>query len=64
MRAGQTEVVTEPSQDEEERPAKGEVIDLMALLKKSVEEKAKCGGLRRRPRLVAVGRAAKPPEST
>jgi DNA end-binding protein Ku len=41
VKAGQTEVVTEPSQEEEERPARGEVVDLMALLKKSVEEKGK-----------------------
>jgi DNA end-binding protein Ku len=44
IQAGQTEVVTEPSEEEEERrPAQGEVIDLMALLKKSVETKAKAG---------------------
>jgi len=42
VQAGQTEVITEPSKDEEEeQPAKGEVIDLMALLKRSVESKAK-----------------------
>jgi DNA end-binding protein Ku len=46
VQAGQTEVVTEPSPDEEKRPAKGEVIDLMALLKKSVEAK---GGKVRKP---------------
>jgi len=41
--AGQTEVVTEPSGEEEEQPAKGDVIDLMALLKRSVEAKEKTG---------------------
>jgi DNA end-binding protein Ku len=41
IKAGQTEVVTEPSPEEKKRPAKGEVIDLMALLKKSVESKGK-----------------------
>lgn len=41
VQAGQTEVITEPSQEGEERPAKGEVIDLMALLKRSVETKGK-----------------------
>jgi DNA end-binding protein Ku len=41
VEAGQTEVVTEPSEEQEERPAKGEVIDLMALLKRSVEAKGK-----------------------
>lgn len=41
VKAGQTEEVTEPAPDEEQRPAKGEVVDLMALLKKSVEEKGK-----------------------
>ena len=43
VQAGQTEVITEPSQEGEERPAKGEVIDLMALLKRSVEAKGKAG---------------------
>ena len=41
VQAGQTEMITEPSEEEEEKPAKGEVIDLMALLKRSVESKAK-----------------------
>jgi DNA end-binding protein Ku len=41
IQAGQTEVITEPSKEEEVRPAKGEVIDLMALLKRSVEAKSK-----------------------
>lgn len=41
IQAGQTEMITEPSEEEEEKPAKGEVIDLMALLKRSVESKAK-----------------------
>ena len=39
--AGQTEVITEPSAEEEERPAGGDVVDLMALLKRSVEVKGK-----------------------
>ena len=41
VKAGQTEMVTEPSPEEGKRPAKGKVIDLMALLKKSVEAKGK-----------------------
>ncbi|ALA59202.1 Ku protein [Nitrospira moscoviensis] len=41
IEAGQTETITEPAEAEEERPARGEVVDLMALLKRSVEEKAK-----------------------
>jgi len=41
VQAGQTEVITEPSEEEEAGPPKGEVVDLMALLKRSVEEKAK-----------------------
>lgn len=42
IEAGQTEMITEPSAAEEDQPAaKGEVIDLMALLKRSVEQKAK-----------------------
>lgn len=40
IQAGQTEAITEPAAAEEERPAKGDVIDLMALLKRSVESKA------------------------
>jgi DNA end-binding protein Ku len=51
VKAGQTEEITEP--EEKERPAKGaEVIDLMALLKRSVEEKgkARAGGGHRRAR--------------
>src|SRR5262245_28569654 len=44
VKAGQTEVITEPSEAEEERPARGEVIDLMALLKRSVEARGKGQG--------------------
>jgi DNA end-binding protein Ku len=40
VQAGQTEAITEPAGTEEERPAGGDVIDLMALLKRSVESKA------------------------
>lgn len=40
IKAGKTEVITEPETDEQlEKPAKGEVIDLMALLKRSVQAK-------------------------
>lgn len=56
IQAGQTEVVTEPSVEEEERPAKGEVIDLMALLKRSVETKGKT----RRPAVLSKVRGRKP----
>jgi DNA end-binding protein Ku len=38
IKAGQTEVVTEP-EEEEEKPKQAEVVDLMALLKRSVQEK-------------------------
>jgi DNA end-binding protein Ku len=55
VKAGETEVITEPSTEQEERPAKGEVIDLMALLKKSVEAKGKI----RRPPAAAKARARK-----
>jgi len=55
VQAGQTEMVTEPSTGEEQRPAKGEVVDLMALLKKSVEEKGKV----RRPPAPAKARGRK-----
>jgi DNA end-binding protein Ku len=40
IQAGQTKAITEPAGPEEERPAGGDVIDLMALLKRSVENKA------------------------
>jgi DNA end-binding protein Ku len=56
VKAGQTEMVTEPSREEEQRPARGEVVDLMALLKKSVEEKGKV----RRPQAPARARGRKP----
>jgi len=55
VQAGQTEMVTEPSTGEEQRAAKGEVVDLMALLKKSVEEKGKV----RRPPAPAKARGRK-----
>jgi len=41
IETGQTEVVTLPDEEEEKQPAKGELIDLMALLKRSVETKGK-----------------------
>jgi DNA end-binding protein Ku len=44
VKAGQTEAGAEPAEDEEEkRPARGKVVDLMALLKQSVE----AGGTKR-----------------
>lgn len=46
IQAGQTEAITEPAPAEEERPAGGDVIDLMALLKRSVESKTQAA---RRP---------------
>ena len=56
IQAGQTEVVTEPSSEEEDKqPGKGEVIDLMALLKKSVETK----GRTRKPAAAAKARGRK-----
>jgi DNA end-binding protein Ku len=49
VKAGQTEEITEP--EKEERPAKGaEVIDLMSLLKKSVEGGRKGAARETRPR--------------
>jgi DNA end-binding protein Ku len=39
IKAGKTEVITKADEDEEQKPVRGEVIDLMALLKRSVEEK-------------------------
>lgn len=55
VREGRTEMVTEPSPEERKRPGKGEVIDLMALLKKSVEAK----GHVRRPQAPARTRGRK-----
>src|SRR6185369_461000 len=40
IKAGKTEVITEPDEHETE-PVRGEVIDLMALLKRSVEAKGR-----------------------
>lgn len=40
IKTGQTEVVSSP-EEEEKQPAKGQIIDLMALLKRSVETKGK-----------------------
>ncbi len=39
IKAGKTEVVTKADEDAEQKPVRGEVIDLMALLKRSVQEK-------------------------
>jgi DNA end-binding protein Ku len=39
VKAGQTEELTEPDKDAEKPPKSADVIDLMALLKKSVEKK-------------------------
>src|SRR5206468_11401999 len=40
IKAGKTEVITEPDEHETE-PVRGEVIDLMALLKRSVQAKGR-----------------------
>lgn len=45
IKTGQTEVVTTP-EEKEQQPAKGEIVDLMALLKRSVETKGKGKGHR------------------
>ena len=42
IKAGKTEVITEPrTETDEPKPARGEVIDLMALLKRSVQAKGR-----------------------
>jgi DNA end-binding protein Ku len=46
VKAGETEEITAP--EAEEKPAKGEVIDLMALLKKSVAQKPRSHSRKRR----------------
>ncbi|SLM47366.1 Non-homologous end joining protein Ku [Nitrospira japonica] len=43
VQAGQTEAVEQPAVEEEQPSPKGEVIDLMALLKRSVETRGKSG---------------------
>jgi DNA end-binding protein Ku len=49
IKAGKTEVITEAETDEkEEKPGKGKVIDLMALLKRSVQAKGRSPSRSRR----------------
>jgi DNA end-binding protein Ku len=50
IKAGKTEVITEAEADgKEDKPAKGEVIDLMALLKRSVQAKGQSPSRSKRP---------------
>jgi DNA end-binding protein Ku len=50
IKAGKTEVITEAgADDDEDKPARGEVIDLMALLKRSVQAKGQSPSRARRP---------------
>ena len=47
IKAGKTEVITEPeAEEDQEKPARGEVIDLMALLKRSVRAKGQSSAKR------------------
>jgi DNA end-binding protein Ku len=47
IKAGKTEVITEAEEEEDqEKPARGEVIDLMALLKRSVQAKGQSSAKR------------------
>lgn len=47
IKAGKTEVITEPeAEEDQEKPARGEVIDLMALLKRSVQAKGQSSAKR------------------
>jgi DNA end-binding protein Ku len=50
IKAGKTEVITEVDEHETE-PARGEVIDLMALLKRSVEAKGRSSSRSKRSSL-------------
>jgi DNA end-binding protein Ku len=50
IKAGKTEVITEPDEHETE-PVRGEVIDLMALLKRSVEAKGRSSSRSKRSSL-------------
>jgi non-homologous end joining protein Ku len=44
IKAGHTHVIEEPDQDDEEKAPRAEVVDLMPLLKKSVESREKKAG--------------------
>lgn len=59
IKAGQTEVVTEP-EEEEKKPKQAEVVDLMALLKRSVQEKGQSPKKSSRPKR-AAGRHERAP---
>ena len=59
IKAGQTEVVTEP-EEEEKKPKQAEVVDLMALLKRSVQEKGQSPKQSSRPKR-AAGRHERAP---
>jgi DNA end-binding protein Ku len=50
IKAGKTEVITEANEDEE-KPVRGEVIDLMALLKRSVQAKGQSSSRSKRASL-------------
>ncbi|HMI38277.1 MAG TPA: Ku protein, partial [Nitrospiraceae bacterium] len=50
IKAGKTEVITEADEDEE-KPVRGEVIDLMALLKRSVQAKGQSSSRSKRASL-------------
>jgi DNA end-binding protein Ku len=50
IKAGKTEVITEAN-DDEEKPVRGEVIDLMALLKRSVQAKGQSSSRSKRASL-------------
>lgn len=41
IEAGETEVITAEAQEAEEKPSRGNVVDLMALLKRSVQDKSR-----------------------
>jgi DNA end-binding protein Ku len=49
IKAGHTHVIEEPQQDEEERAPRADVVDLMPLLKKSVESREKKTGGEKKP---------------
>lgn len=61
--AGRTEKSPEPTEEEEARPARGKVVDLMALLKQSVEEGSPKRTAAKAPRKTAAKKmpAAKKP---
>ena len=59
LKANQTKVVAQPEKDGERQPAASNVVDLMDLLKKSIDSK-KTGGKNEKPAAKPASRKAAP----